>query len=225
MEFFHCFPDFLKVMERGFCFHAHHDSYKFFPAVTSQKVRGALQVGRGRIGYGGNDLIPCRVAKGVVVQFEFVDIEYADSEGQSQSAGFPPFCHAVFLVAPPVGDAGELVYHGLLHEMHLVVEELDMGVGPCFYGDGAEGLGDVVHCSQSETPLLMLYIRESGNQNYGNVFRNHGFLKSAQQGETIHFRHDDVEKNQGKMAGFRKIQAVLTFLACSHLIILFQYRF
>mgnify|MGYP002509279956 CR=1 FL=1 len=54
-----------------------------------------------------------------------------------------------------MGHAGEPVHHGLLHELHLIAVELDMGVHPGFDDGGFEGLGHIVHRPQHQPPLLI----------------------------------------------------------------------
>ena len=80
------------------------------------------------------------MAEGVVIDLELVDIEHADGQGHPEADGFPPLGQALPLIAPAVGHAGELIHHGLLLELHLVVVELDVGIDTGLDDHGAEGL-------------------------------------------------------------------------------------
>ena len=95
-----------------------------------------------------------------------------------------------------------------------------MGICPGPDGDGTERLCDIIYRAQRKAAFLVLHIRKPGDQDHGNVFGHHCLLKSAQQGEAIDIRHDNVQEDQGKLAGLRKTQSFLAALAGGHIIIL-----
>ena len=199
MQVFHRLPDGLHELKGGFRGGAHKDGHEFFPAVPGKEVGGALEIGGDGLGHGGNHLVPGGVSEGVVVQLELVDIEHTDGEGQVKPDRLVPAGRAAVLVPPPVGHAGELVDHGLLPELHLIMVELDMGIHPGLDDHRVEGLGHIVHRPQQQPLLLKLDIGEAGEQDHRDVPGQVGGLQFPQEGEAVHFRHDDIQKDQGKV--------------------------
>ena len=171
--------------------------HEFLSAVTGEKIRAALEPGGRRAGHGGNHLIAGGMAEGVVVHLEFVNVEHTDGEGNLQAGGLLPLGQAVEVVAAAVGNAGELVRHGLVLHLLAVLVQLDVGIHPGLDDQRVAGLADVVHRPQSQPPLLTLDVGEAGNQDDWNVPGDHLLLQLLQQHKTIHLRHDHVQQDQG----------------------------
>ena len=112
-----------------------------------------------------------------------------------------------------------------MHELHLVVVELDVDGGPGPDRDGAEGLGDVVHRAQGQALLLVLYIRQAADQDDGRVFGENRLLEPFQQSEAVYVRHDDVQENQGEIFPLRLAEALLALQAYGDLVVIAQNGF
>lgn len=154
-----------------------------------------------RLGHRSDYLVSGRMAKGVVVNLEFINIKHADGEWNPQTGGLLPFQGAVVVVPPPVGHPGKLVRHRLKLRLLSVLIQLDMGVYPGPDNQGMEGFYDIVHRPQGEPPLFMLDGGQAGDQDNGNPPGNHLILKLFQQVEAVHIRHDYIQQNERKISG------------------------
>ena len=173
----------------------------------------------GGLGHGGDHLVPGGVPEGVVIQLELVDVEHTDGEGQLEADGLPPAHQALLLVPAAVCHAGELIHHGLPPELHLVVVELDMGIHPGLDNHRAEGLGHVVHRPQQQPPLLVLDVRQAGQQDHRDKPGQLGALQLLQQGEAVHLGHHHVQQDQGKAPLLGGAQARLGGVAGGNVVI------
>lgn len=109
-----------------------------------------------------------------------------------------------------------------MHELHLVVVELDVDGGPGPDRDGAEGLGDVVHRAQGEAFLLVLHIRQAADQDDGRILGEDRLLEFLQQREAVYVRHDDVQEDQGEVIPLCLAEAFLAFQAYGDLVVIAQ---
>ncbi len=71
-----------------------------------------------------------------------------------------------------------------------------MITNPGLHQHGAEGLGDVIHRSQSKPPGLILFFILDCEKNHGNVAGGRVFLKAGTDLVSIHMGHHDVQKNE-----------------------------
>lgn len=62
MEILHCLSDGLQELKGRPGIIAQHNRHELLPAVAPEEVRGALEEGGCRLGHGGDDLIPRRMA-------------------------------------------------------------------------------------------------------------------------------------------------------------------
>ena len=134
-------------------------------------------MGSGRFRHGGDDPVPGRVAKGIIVRFKAVNVKHADGKRNSQPEGLLPLCGTVTLVAAPVGNPSQLVRHRLPLRLPAVMVELHMRIHPGPYHRGAEGLCDIIHRPQYQPVLLVLHIGEARNQNDGNALGDNLLLQ------------------------------------------------
>ncbi len=132
--------------------------HKFLPAISGEQVRGTMEMGCRRLGYGRDDLISRRMTEGVIIQLELIDIEHADGEGDLETDRLPPARCALILISSPIGHTGKLVDHGPLLELHLIMIKLDVGVHPSLDDHRFKRLRDIIHRPQQESPLLVLHV-------------------------------------------------------------------
>ena len=121
VEVLHRLADLFQVGKDLFRGVAKYQRHKFLPTVAGQEIGAALQQGGRGFGHGGDHLVPGRVAEGIVVHLEAVDVEHTDRKGELQPGGLLPLGRAVLLIFAPVGDPGQLVGHGLLLHLAAVV--------------------------------------------------------------------------------------------------------
>ena len=220
----HRLTDLLEEFESRLPVAPHEDRHELLPAVPGEQVRGPPEVGGNLLGYGRNDPVPRRVAEGVVIDLELVNIEHAQGEGLSETDSVLPSGGALRLVAPAVGHAGELIHQGLLLELVLIAVELDVGVDPGLDDHRAEGLGDIVHRPQQEPPLLVLNVGQAGDHDDGDVPGQVRGFQLPDQGEPVHVRHHHVQQDQGIAPLLGGAEPVRCGLAHGDLVIVFQDR-
>ena len=94
---------------------------ELLPAIAGEEIRRPMQPGGNGLGHCSQDLIPGRVAEGIIIGLEVVDIKHTDGKRQAEADRGPPFHHGLLLIAPPVGHACQHVQGRLLLKLHLVV--------------------------------------------------------------------------------------------------------
>ena len=88
-----------------------------------------------------------------------------------------------------------------------------MALHPGVYDHRAEGFGDIVHRAGQQSLLLVLDIRETGNQNHRDILRDFRGLQLLEDHKAIHVRHNDIQKHQGELPVPGRLQAIPAGLA------------
>ena len=147
VQVFYCLSDFLQVFKNLLRTVAQGQCHKFLAAIAGKKIRTAFQIGRRCLSNGSDHLISGRMAKGIVIHFEAVNIKHTDGERNVQADRFSPFCRAVLFIPTPVGNSCQLVGHGLLLNLSAIFVEFDMCVDPCLNDQGNVWLCNIIHGS------------------------------------------------------------------------------
>ncbi len=84
-----------------------------------------------------------------------------------------------------------------------------------------EGADDIIHCPGFKSDAFMLRILHCRNKNYGNIPGPRIGFESAANFETVHFRHDHIQENEGRKLLFNAFQCGLSaFGNCESILIL-----
>ena len=164
------------------------------------------------------------MSESVIVQLKSVDIKHTNGKRQFKAYGFPPACSAFALISAPVCHAGELVDHGLLFKLHLVMIELDMRIYPCPDNRRIKRLCDIIHRAKHQPPFLILRIGQAGNEDYRHIPGKFHVFQLLEKHKAVHLRHDHIQQNQGISPFYHSLQSFLRRMANRYPVILLQDR-
>ena len=109
VEVLDCLPDRFQMGEDFLRLAAEKQRYKFLSAIAGKEIRTAMQIRGYGLCHGGNYAVSGRMAEGIIVDFEMVDIKHTDRKRNLQPGGLVPLGHTVMLIFAPVGNSGQLV--------------------------------------------------------------------------------------------------------------------
>ena len=95
-----------------------------------------------------------------------------------------------------------------------------MGIDPRLNNDGAEGLGHIVHGAQQQPPLLILLLRQAGQQDNRHMPGQLGAFQLPQDGKPVHIRHNDVQEDEGVAPLLGGLQALPGGIADGHIVVI-----
>lgn len=219
-------PKRFRDLCRSVCTGAGKDDYEFVTAVPGDEVSWSVDGPRDS---GGNLLeafVPRRMAEGIVVGFETIDVEHDQRERRQFADGTAPFLVQEVVKLPAVGNAGEAVKAGqaqqhlvrFLELAHDLKEFLLAGPPPFDFVDQpqdrpdagqeldlVDGFRDVVERARGKGELEVDGIGFHGDHHDGRVTESFDRLDLAAGFDAVHLRHDDVHEYQVDSRG-----AVLT---------------
>lgn len=193
------------------------DDHEFVAAVPSDEVSWSVDGSRDGGGNLPEAFVARRMAEGIVVGFETIDVEHDQRERRQFANGTAPFLVQEVVKLPSVGNAGEAVKTGqaqqhlvrFLELTHDLKEFLLPGPPPVDFVDQpqdrpdtsqkldlVDGFPDVVERACGKGELEIDGIGLHGDHHDGRVTESFDRLDLAAGFDAAHLRHDDVHENQ-----------------------------